>query len=91
MLMAEMRERHGREEMTPRIFADFQNADPKGRVRLNTQGTHRDLERLGLALSDGMAVRLSDGELEADGEVEYSTEEDMWVAKIDWRVLFDGE
>jgi len=74
--------------MTPTIFADFQNADPQGRVRLNTQGTHQDLQRLGLSLFAGMILRLSDGDLEVDGEVEYSADEQMWVARIDWSALF---
>ena len=71
-----------------RIFVDFHNADPQGRVRLNTKGTQRDLARLGLHLINGLRLRLTDGELEADGEVEYSHDEAMWVARIDWRALF---
>jgi hypothetical protein len=70
-----------------RIYVDFQNADPLGRVRLNTKGTYRDLERLGVTLSNGMRLLRTDGELEADGKVEYSDDEAIWVARIDWRAL----
>lgn len=68
----------------PLIFADFMNADPQGRVRLICVGTTEDLARLGVRLEPGLHVTLHDEELEADGEVEFSTDENIWVAKIDW-------
>ncbi|MBY0458263.1 MAG: hypothetical protein K2V38_13060 [Gemmataceae bacterium] len=71
----------------PLISADFMNADPAGRVRLNCIGTIRDLARLGVQLADGLRVTLHDEELEADGEVAYSTDEHIWVAKIDWDAI----
>lgn len=74
-----------------RIFVDFHNADRQGRVRLNTQGTFRDLEQLGLELSPGMTLRLTDLDLEVDGKVEYSEDEGLWVARIDWRALQEVE
>jgi hypothetical protein len=72
---------------TPVIFADFNNADALGRVRLNTVGTVEDLGRLGLQLADGLRVTLHDDDLQADGVVTYSAEEHIWVAKIDWNAL----
>jgi len=72
---------------TPVISADFNNADALGRVRLNTVGTVEDLGRLGLRLADGLRVILHDDDLEADGEVVFSADEKIWVAKIDWRAL----
>lgn len=73
---------------TPSIFADFTNADPQGRVRLNCVGTLLDLSRLGVRLENGLRISVSDNdELEADGEVVYSTEEHLWVAKIDWNAI----
>ena len=71
----------------PSIFADFMNADTQGRVRLNCIGSTRDLSRLGVRLVDGLRIIVTDDELEADGEVVYSTDEHIWVAKIDWSAI----
>ena len=72
----------------PSIFADFNNADAQGRVRLNCVGTLEALARLGIRLENGLLVVVTDeDELEADGEVVYSTEEHIWVAKIDWKAI----
>ena len=73
--------------IAPSIFADFMNADPEGRVRLSCVGTIKDLARLGVRLVDGLRVTLTDEELEADAEVVYSTDEHIWVAKIDWNAI----
>lgn len=72
---------------TPQLQADFMNADARGRVRLNTVGTIESLARLGLRLTDGLGVVLHDDQLEADGVVAYSTEENVWVAAIDWDAI----
>ena len=72
---------------THSIYADFNNADPQGRLRLNCVGTVRDLGRLGVQLQDGLRLRVHDEELEADGEVSYSSDEQIWVAKIDWSAV----
>lgn len=72
---------------TPVIWADFHNADTTGRVRLNTVGSLESLARSGLKLVNGLAVRVSDDELEVDGVVSYSTEEGIWVASIDWDAI----
>lgn len=69
---------------TPNITADFNNADPHGRVRLSTVGSLESLARSGLRLTDGLAIRVHDDELEADGVVAFSAEEQIWVATIDW-------
>lgn len=73
--------------LNPTIFADFLNADPQGRVRLTCVGTVKDLARLGVRLVDGLRIVVTDEELEADGEVVYSTDEHIWVAKIDWNAI----
>ena len=72
---------------TPSIYADFMNADSLGRVRLNCVGTTEDLARHGLRLVDGLSVSVHDDELEVDGEVSYSNDERVWVAKIDWNAF----
>lgn len=72
----------------PTICADFMNADPDGRVRLTCVGTIKDLARLGVRLENGLRIVVSDNdELEADAEVVYSTDEHIWVAKIDWDAI----
>lgn len=71
----------------PRIFADFHNADAKGRVRLNCIGTVQDLGRQQISLRDGQELTLYSEDLEADGQVCYSDEENLWVAVIDWNAI----
>ena len=71
----------------PAIYADFNNADPGGCLRLNCIGTIQDLARLGVRLQEGLRVSLHDEEMEAEGEVHYSGEERIWVAKIDWESI----
>lgn len=73
----------------PTIYADFNNADARGRLRLNGIGTVRDLARTGLPLREGLPLSLHDEELEADGEAHFSEEERIWVARIDWRLVRD--
>ena len=71
----------------PRIFADFHNADEQGRLRLNRVGTIEDLSRQNIKLEDGQLLALYDEELEVDGVVQYSQEESLWVAVIDWKQI----
>ena len=73
--------------MTPTLFTDFMNADPRGRVRLNCVGTVADLGTQGVELAEGLAVTLTDGELEADGAATFSADENVWVAVIDWTAV----
>jgi hypothetical protein len=71
----------------PRIFADFHNADKQGRLRLNCVGTIEDLSRQNIKLQDGQLLAFYDEELEVDGVVQYSEEESLWVAAIDWKQI----
>ena len=72
----------------PVITADFNNADVLGRLRLSIVGATRDFARLGLRIENGLRIVVSDNEeLEADAEVVYSTDEHIWVAKIDWNAI----
>jgi hypothetical protein len=70
-----------------RIYADFHNADSQGRLRLNCVGTMEDLSRHQVELRDGKKLVLYSEELEAEGLVEYSESERLWVAKIDWHQI----
>lgn len=72
----------------PILFADFNNPDREGRLRLNCDGTIKDIERIGLMLHEGMLISLDDTDgLSTEGIVELSLEENIWVAKIDWTLL----
>lgn len=77
----------------PRIYADFHNADAHGRLRLTCAGTVEDLSHQGIQLRKGMKLLLymddadSQGrpdDLQAMGSVEFSDEENCWVAVINW-------
>ena len=70
-----------------RVFADFHNADAKGRLRLNCDGTLADLASQKIILRDDQHLILYSEELEVDGIVQYSYEEDLWVAIIDWNAI----
>lgn len=71
----------------PRIYADFQNADPLGRVRLNCAGTIRDLADQGVQLLEDIQIEIYSEDLATPAEVQYSREEGVWVALIDWSRL----
>jgi hypothetical protein len=77
----------------PRVYADFHNADAQGRLRLNCNGTADDLNRQQVRLREGLVLTLyaddadergQPDDLEAEGVVEFSSEENCWVARIDW-------
>jgi hypothetical protein len=70
-----------------RVFADFHNADSKGRLRLNCVGTLIDLACQKIILQDSQHLIFYSEELEVDGVVQYSKEEDLWVAVIDWNAI----
>ena len=69
------------------VYADFNNADPRGRLRLNCTGTIQDLALKHIVLRDGLRLTVHDEELEVEGEVQYSSEEHVWVAAIDWQAI----
>jgi hypothetical protein len=73
----------------PRVFVDFHNADTRGRLRLNCIGTIEDLAQQQIVLRDGVYLTLYSEELEVEGIVEYSTDEHLWVAAIDWQAIKD--
>ena len=75
----------------PRVFADFHNADAKGRVRLNCAGTAVDLERQEIMLRNKQVLIIYSEELEVEGIVCYSEEEKLWTAVIDWDAIQEIE
>ncbi len=72
---------------TSKVFADFHNADVQGRLRLNCIGTVEDLARQNIELQDGQLLILYSEDLEVEGVVQYSFEEKLWVAVIDWKAI----
>jgi hypothetical protein len=71
----------------PKIFVDFQNTDTKGRIYLNCTGTISDLCDHGVQLLNGLKLVVHNEELETEAIVEFSEEEKIWVAVIDWDKL----
>ncbi|MHC5743229.1 MAG: hypothetical protein ACYTXT_15145 [Nostoc sp.] len=70
--------------ITPRVFADFHNTDAEGRLRLNCIGTIEDLANQSIELQHGQLLTVYSEDLEVDGVVQFSEEEKLWVAAIDW-------
>lgn len=59
-------------------------AASQGRLRLNCTGIIGDLAHQKILLQDGQQLTLYSEDLEVEGVVQYSTEENLWVAAIDW-------
>ncbi len=74
-----------------RVFADFHNADVKGRVRLNCAGTAADIKRQKIVLRNGQSLIIYSEELEVEGIVCYSEEEKLWTVVIDWDAIQEVE
>ncbi len=71
----------------PRVFADFHNADAQGHLRLNCIGTFEDLANQNIELQNGQFLTLYSEDLEMDGVMQYSEDENLWVAIIDWEKI----
>jgi hypothetical protein len=81
----------------PRVYADFQKVDDRGRLRLTCAGTLEDLARHGLQLEEGMRLALytddaddqgRPDELRAEGVAHFDEAAQCWVAEIDWDRLW---
>jgi hypothetical protein len=70
-----------------RVFVDFHNADEQGRLRLNCIGTIEDLARQQAELENGQQLTLYSEDLEVDGVVQFSEDEKVWVAMIEWNQI----
>ena len=80
----------------PKVYADFNDADPQGRIRLNCVGALEDLSRQRVSLRDGLVLMLYSDDLDdqgrldellVDGTVSFSEEEHCWVASVDWQAI----
>jgi hypothetical protein len=81
---------------SPKVYADFHNADPSGRLRLTCVGTLEDLSRQQVELREGLTLTLYSDDLDDKGDadelliegvVSFSKEEHCWVASIDWDTI----
>jgi L-alanine-DL-glutamate epimerase-like enolase superfamily enzyme len=71
-----------------RVYADFQNCDKQGLIRLNTAGSQLDLEGEAVDLAEGMELVLYGEDLQAAGVV-HVLEEGGWGVEIDWSQVTD--
>ncbi|MEO1300596.1 MAG: hypothetical protein AAFW75_33505 [Cyanobacteria bacterium J06636_16] len=56
-------------------------------LRLNCIGAVEDLAKQNIELHDGQLLTLYSEDLEVEGLVRYSSEEQLWVAVIDWDAI----
>lgn len=77
------------DDVTTTIYADFNNADEEGYVRLNADGTARDLTQQGIVLEPGLSLLLADGDMTAQSTVIAPGKEGVWRASIVWSELSD--
>jgi hypothetical protein len=54
----------------PRVYADFHNADPLGRVRLNCIGTLEDLAQQQIQLHEGLVLTLYADDVNDQGQLD---------------------
>lgn len=80
----------------PKIYADFNKADGRGRVILTTVGTRADLEKLNLELSEGLRVLLYMPDcnekdevdpLEVEATIRRDEERGWWIGEFVWEEL----
>lgn len=64
------------------IFADFNNFDGDGCLRLNLDGTLSDLRENGIELKPGLILIFSDGDIAARAMVEPPDFDGVWRARI---------
>lgn len=73
---------------TEPVRVDFHNAYTDGFVRLNNKGAVEDLARLGIQLTEGLMLRITDGEVVVASSVCKPGAEGVWRAKVDWQEIF---
>lgn len=80
-----------KENIQSRIYVDFHNADRLARIRLNLASTEFDLEEQGIELKEGSPISMYQEQIQVDGIIRYSDEENIWVAEIDWWNIIEEE
>ena len=71
----------------PRVYADFHSADKRGHLRLNCVGTLQDLLRQCIVLEEGLDLTLYSEDLETEGRIQFSKDENIWFTVIDWNAI----
>ncbi|MFA6984816.1 MAG: hypothetical protein WC213_01240 [Arenimonas sp.] len=64
------------------IYADFNNRDADGCLRLNNAGTVNDLAEKSIVLTEGTRLVVSDGDLMAEIVVRSPCREGVWRGEI---------
>ena len=58
---------------------------------MNCAGTVADIKRQKIVLQDGQSLIIYSEELEVEGTVHYSDEENLWTAVINWNAIQEVE
>jgi hypothetical protein len=66
------------------VYADFNNQDERGRIRLNCVGSLQDLERLQPMLRNRLTLRLTDGEGCVVATLYNDQQANIWLGVPDW-------
>lgn len=71
-----------------KIFADFNNTDVNGDVRLNCLGTLEDIKNGEIILREGLEILLDDYDsIKTIGRCKFSASESIWIAEVNWNAL----
>lgn len=73
--------------MSIRIYADFNNCEEGGKVRLNTNGSLNDLSQVKGKIEQGMFVWLYDEEFEVLTKLEYHPKWKIWLGEPNWSTI----
>lgn len=65
-----------------KVFADFNNFDREGYIRLDFPTTKAQLDQLNLTFHEGLLLTVSDGDITADIEVVAPGTEGIWRGKV---------
>lgn len=65
-----------------KVFADFNNFDREGYIRLNSPATKAQLDQINLTFHEGLLLTASDGDITADIEVVAPGTEGIWRGKV---------
>ena len=73
--------------MAIRIYADFNNCEEDGKVRLNTNGSLNDLCKAKTRIRTGMWVWLYDEDFEVESKLEYHQKWQIWLGEPNWSTI----
>jgi hypothetical protein len=73
--------------MAIRIYADFNNCEEDGKVRLNSRGSLDDLSQVKNKIRSSMLVWIYDEELEVETELQYSQKWKIWLGEPNWSTI----